>query len=62
MDERHMDKSAYEIYLDLAKEKLIPQTAGAGFGLQRLLRYLTGIRTMEQVVLFPRSPREPIIF
>ncbi|EKD43785.1 MAG: hypothetical protein ACD_72C00118G0001 [uncultured bacterium] len=62
MKERRMDTADYEIYLELAKEKLIPQTAGAGFGLQRLLRYLTGIKKMEEVVLFPRSPREKILF
>lgn len=62
MKERKMDLSAYETYLELAKEKLIPMTAGAGFGFQRLLRYLTGIREIEKVVLFPRSPREKVVF
>ena len=62
MKERKMKMSAYETYLDLAKEKLIPKTAGAGFGLQRLMRYLTGIKEIEKVVLFPRSPREKVIF
>ncbi len=62
MEERKMDKSIYEDYLELAKEGLIPKTSGAGFGMQRLLRYLTGIREIEKVVLFPRSPREKIIF
>jgi len=62
MKERKMDLGPYEIYLDLVKEKLIVKTAGAGFGFQRLLRYLTGIREIEKVVLFPRSPREKIIF
>jgi len=62
MKERKMDFSAYDIYLDLAKEGLIPRTAGAGFGMQRLLRYITGIKSMEKTALFPRSPREKITF
>ncbi|MFH1508550.1 MAG: asparagine synthetase A [bacterium] len=62
MKERKMDLSPYKIYLDLAKNGKIPQSAGAGFGVQRLLRYLTGERKIEKMCLFPRSPREKIIF
>jgi len=62
MEERKMSKDVFSTYLELSKEKLIPKTAGGGLGLQRLLRYLTGIREIEKVVLFPRSPRNKIIF
>jgi len=62
MKERKMDFALYKIYLDLAKCGLLPKTAGAGFGFQRLLRYLTGIKEIEKVVLFPRSPREKVLF
>lgn len=62
MKERKMKFDNYKLYLDLARHKKIPPTAGAGFGIQRLMRYLTGIHKIEDVVLFPRSPREKIIF
>lgn len=60
--ERNISFQPYQIYLDLSQNKKIPRTAGGGFGLQRLLRYLTGIKKIEDVVLFPRSPRKKIIF
>lgn len=62
MKERKMDFRPYATYLDIAKAGKLPPSAGAGLGLQRLMRYLTGIKKIEKTCLFPRSPREKIIF
>ena len=61
MKDRKMDLKPYEIYLDLVKAGKLPSSAGAGFGLQRLMRYLGDVKKIEKTTLFPRSPREKIL-
>ncbi|MBU0732414.1 asparagine synthetase [Patescibacteria group bacterium] len=62
MKDRKMDLKPYEIYLDIAKAGKLPPSAGAGLGLQRLMRYLGGVKEIEKTTLFPRSPRGKILF
>ena len=50
----------YREYLDLVEGKLIP-SAGGGFGVERMLRYLVGAKHIREVRLFPRVPGERII-
>jgi asparaginyl-tRNA synthetase len=45
----------YAQYLEYAKTGLVP-SAGGGFGLERLTRYLTGAEHVGDVQLFPRVP------
>jgi asparaginyl-tRNA synthetase len=47
-------------FLELAKEGLVP-SAGGGFGVERLVRYLTGAPHVGDVQMFPRVPGEPAI-
>lgn len=53
--------SDYERYLSLAKDNIIPNTAGAGIGFERLLRYICGIKNVEEICLFARNAGEKII-
>ena len=46
----------YTAYLELAKEGMLIPSAGAGFGVERLVRYITGARHIKDVQLFPRVP------
>lgn len=62
MKECGIDPKPYKHYLELAKRKLLPRTAGAGFGVERLLRYICGLKHIREAVLFPKVPGEKIIF
>ena len=62
MEESGVDVRQYKHYLELAKRKLLPRTAGAGFGIERLLRYICDVKHIEEVTLFPKVPGEKIIF
>ena len=55
-----LDKGRYVPYLELAKEGLTP-TAGAGFGVERLVRFLAGAKHIGDVQLFRRVPGERVI-
>lgn len=51
----------YEKFLAVAKEGLIP-SAGAGFGIERLIQFITGKKHIKDVTLFPRVPGERSCF
>ena len=51
----------YKPYLDIAKDGLIPST-GAGFGIERLVRFISGAKHVGDVQLFPRVPGEKVVF
>lgn len=51
----------YENLLNAAKEGLVPST-GAGFGVGRLLRFITGKKEIREVKLFPKVPGDPVYF
>ncbi|MBT4824673.1 asparagine synthetase [Candidatus Woesearchaeota archaeon] len=46
----------YTEYLELAKHGKLPKTAGGGFGVERLLRFLTGKKDIADVCLFAKKP------
>ncbi len=59
--EKHgLDKSRYSSYLEVAKEGLTP-SAGGGFGVERLVRYITGAKHVGDVQLFRRVPGEAVV-
>lgn len=60
MGKHGLDRSRYAPYLELAKEGLTP-SAGAGFGVERLVRYLSGAAHVGDVQLFRRVPGEEIV-
>ncbi|MFA5106059.1 MAG: asparagine synthetase A [Candidatus Micrarchaeia archaeon] len=55
-----LDKSRYEAYLKLAESGMSP-SAGGGFGVERLVRYLSGAKHVGEVQLFKRVPGKPVI-
>ncbi len=54
MDKFHLDKKAYQWYLDLRRFGTVPH-AGFGLGFERLILYLTGISNIRDVLPFPRT-------
>jgi asparaginyl-tRNA synthetase len=59
IDRDGLDKRRYTPYLELAKDGLIP-SAGGGFGLERLVRFVSGAKHVGDVQMFRRVPGEPI--
>jgi len=55
-----LDKSRYGPYLEFARTGLVP-SAGAGFGVERLTRYLSGADHIGDVQLFRRVPGEEVV-
>ncbi|MGB9749018.1 MAG: asparagine synthetase A [Candidatus Woesearchaeota archaeon] len=51
----------FKHYLELSRKGLLVPSAGAGFGFERLIRFLTGKRRIEEVQLFPRIPGKKVI-
>ncbi|MBD3210234.1 asparagine synthetase [Candidatus Micrarchaeota archaeon] len=61
MKERKTDPSPYRAYLEIARKGMLRPTAGGGFGLERIVRYLTGRRSIRDVCMFPRVPGEKVL-
>jgi asparaginyl-tRNA synthetase len=61
MYERKMDFTPYVPFLEIARKGLLKPSAGAGFGVERMVRFLTGRKHIRDAVFFPRVPGEPII-
>ena len=61
MKERKTDPESYDAYLEIAKRGILRPTAGGGFGVERLVRYLSGKREIREVCPFPRVPGERIV-
>lgn len=54
--EREMDMTNYQWYLDLRRFGTVPHS-GFGLGFARLLRYITGMANIRDVIPFPRAPK-----
>ena len=55
-----LESGRYAAYLELAKEGLVP-SAGGGFGIERLVRYIAGAPHVADVQLFPRIPGRKVV-
>lgn len=55
-----LSEASYEPYLKYARRGFVP-TAGAGFGVERLTRFLTGARHIKDIQAFPRVPGERVV-
>jgi len=62
MTERKTNLKAFETYLQVSSEGLIPKTVGGGLGIERMVRFLAGQKHIRDVTLFPRVPGERIVF
>ena len=56
IERRSMDKSIYNWYLDLRKFGTVPHS-GFGLGFERLIRYVTGMENIRDVIPYPRAPK-----
>ena len=55
-----IDQTRYGPYLKLAKDDLVP-SAGGGFGVERLSRFISGAKHVGDVQLFRRVPGEAVV-
>jgi asparaginyl-tRNA synthetase len=62
MDELKMEVGPFTHYLETARRGHIPQTAGAGLGIQRLIKFICGQPAISNVCLFDRSIASEFIF
>jgi asparaginyl-tRNA synthetase len=51
-----LDKEEYELLLNLARERKLRPSAGAGLGVERFIRYICGADHVARVQPFPRIP------
>ena len=56
------DPDGYKQYLEVAEAGLIPKTAGAGIGIERLTRFITRRKDINEVSPFSRKPYDIILF
>jgi len=56
-----LDPEAFRPYLEVAKAGLLKPSAGAGIGVERLVRYLVGAKHIVEVQPFPRIPGVPAL-
>lgn len=56
MDELDTDKNAFRNYIELAQRGLLPKTAGAGFGVERMTRFVLKLKDINDVTVFNRKP------
>ncbi|WP_299706893.1 asparagine synthetase A [uncultured Pontibacter sp.] len=62
MDEVGTSKETFKHYLEVAKAGLLPKTAGAGFGVERMTRFICRLKDVDEVTVFSRKPCTPAIF
>ncbi|MFA5050007.1 MAG: asparagine synthetase A [Candidatus Micrarchaeia archaeon] len=60
MEERKSNPKYFRPYLKIAKEGHLIPTSGGGFGVERMVRFLTGKKHIREATLFPRVPGEKI--
>jgi len=61
MQRSGQDPKAYEHYMKLAESGHLGKSAGGGLGVERLLRYCTGVKHIDEVCLFSRRPGKKIL-
>jgi asparaginyl-tRNA synthetase len=54
IDDMGLDRESYSWYLDLRRFGTVPH-AGFGLGFERLVRYVTGMQNIRDVIPFPRA-------
>jgi len=62
MDEAGTDKNIFSNYLQVAKDGALVPSAGAGFGIERMTRFICKLQDIDQVNVFSRKPFSGLIF
>ncbi|MEM3445264.1 MAG: asparagine synthetase A [Thermoplasmata archaeon] len=61
LERAKLSPSNFWPYLEIARKGLLKPSAGAGIGIERLVRYFTGLPHIEEVQVFPRIPGVPAV-
>ena len=56
-----INPSMFGPYLEVAKAGMLKPSAGAGIGIERLVRYVAGVEHIAEVQPFPRIPGAPAV-
>jgi asparaginyl-tRNA synthetase len=56
-----LSEEAFRPYLEVAKAGMLKPSAGAGMGIERLVRYIVGAKHIAEVQPFPRVPGVPAL-
>ncbi|RIJ37457.1 asparagine synthetase A [Pontibacter oryzae] len=56
------NEQAFTHYLEVAKEGRIPKTAGGGFGVERMTRFICRLQDIDEVTAFSRKPFTKAVF
>ncbi|MBB6613120.1 hypothetical protein H7F15_18920 [Pontibacter sp. Tf4] len=62
MTETGANKEIFKDYLEVAKRGELPRTAGAGFGVERMTRFICRLQDINDVTVFQRRPGHASIF
>ncbi|WP_242922144.1 asparagine synthetase A [Pontibacter liquoris] len=52
----------FKHYLEVAREEGLPRTAGAGFGVERMTRFICRLKDVDEVTVFSRKPYAASLF
>ncbi|WP_242926075.1 asparagine synthetase A [Pontibacter vulgaris] len=56
------DEKVFKHYLDIAREDGLPKTAGGGFGVERMTRFICRLKDVDEVTVFSRKPFATSLF
>jgi len=62
MGRKGMELGPYAAYLEVARKGLLVPSAGAGLGVERLVRYCCGLEHIADVRPFAKVPGRPLVF
>ncbi len=62
MKQTKTDPESFRQYLDAAKAGVLPKTAGAGIGIERMTRFVTKRKDVNEVCPFSRKPYDSIVY
>jgi asparaginyl-tRNA synthetase len=62
MDETGTNQKVFANYLEAAKDGKLVSSAGAGFGVERMTRYICKLKDIDEATLFSRKPFSQPIF
>lgn len=62
MAEVGTNEETFKNYLEIAKESGLPKTAGGGFGVERMTRFICRLKDVNEATVFSRKPFTQAIF
>lgn len=62
MEETGTKKEVFKDYLSVAKQEGFLPTAGAGFGVERMTRYICQLKDVDEATVFSRKPYSELMF